>query len=213
MVMVEFNEFGEYLPPMILFPGKCIRHIGLASFPEAIYAATPNGWKDSSTFVHFLQAVTDFLEKKQISTPVLLFVDGHSTHLTHQAAQYCHDHQIILYCLLPNATHILQAADVGLFSPMKSWHAAVKDWQMKNVGHAMTKKVFPSVFKKTWDRVTNFPNAANGFWRSGLFPFNPDAIDKSKLHPSRMIVEEKESEIPESSEEQEKENENPGALI
>ena len=42
-VMAGFNAYGEYTPPMILFPGERIRDVGLAGFPEAIYAATPNG--------------------------------------------------------------------------------------------------------------------------------------------------------------------------
>jgi len=54
-VMAGFNAYGEYTPPMTLFPGERIRDVGLAGFPEAINAATPNGWMDSMSFVPYLK--------------------------------------------------------------------------------------------------------------------------------------------------------------
>ena len=71
---------------------------------------------------------------------VMLLVDGHSTHMSLAAAQYCFTNDIILYCLLENATHILQPCDVGFFSPMKAaWKKEVKAWQLANIGQALTK--------------------------------------------------------------------------
>ena len=50
----------------------------------------------------------------------------------------------------------------------------------------LTKKNFPKVFKATWDSVTCLEIAARGFRRSGLFPLDPSAIDKTKLDPSKI---------------------------
>ena len=59
---------------------------------------------------------------QEITFPIILYVDGHSLHLSLEAAEFCAVNGIILYCLLPNATHLLQPADVGVFSSMKaSW--------------------------------------------------------------------------------------------
>lgn len=85
-VMVGFNAFGDYTPPMILFPGERKHGVGLVGFPKATYACTSNGWMDLSTFVAYLQSLHDFVRSKQIMLPVLLFVDGHSTHMTLEAA-------------------------------------------------------------------------------------------------------------------------------
>ena len=122
-----------------------------------------------------------------IQFPVLLFVDGHSTHISLPAAEYCKDNGIILYCLLPNLTHILQACDIGFFSPMKSvWQAQVKQWQAENIGRFITKNEFPMIFKAAWEKVATYENAANGFKRSGLFPFTPKEIDMTKFGPSKI---------------------------
>ncbi|KAH3774379.1 hypothetical protein DPMN_175761 [Dreissena polymorpha] len=98
-------------------------------------------------------------------------------------------HGIRLYCLLENATHLMQAADIGLFSPLKSsLIAAVKEWQIGIVGMAITKKDFPAVFKKAWDKVAVFGTAASAARRSGMLPFSSDAICMSRLGPSLIAA-------------------------
>ena len=67
---------------------------------------------------------------KKIPKPVILFIDGHSTHMSMDAAEYCSANDIVLYCLLPHATHIIQAADIGITSPLKSC------WECKSKGVA-----------------------------------------------------------------------------
>jgi len=80
-VMASFNAFGEYPPPMIIFPGERIRDVELSGFPDAIYSTTPNGWMDSSAFLEYVKQIDAFVENKGIRKPVILFVDGHSTHI------------------------------------------------------------------------------------------------------------------------------------
>lgn len=190
-VMAGFNAFGEYVPPMILYPGERFRDVGLEGFPEATFAHSTNGWMDSVAFVEYLKTLYKFAKDKEIQFPILLIVDGSSTHISLEASEYCSENSIILYCLLANATHILQACDIGFFSPMKTvWKAMVKEWQMSHVGEVLTKKQFPEVFRKTWYRVATLENSAHGFRRSGLYPLSPDGIDKSKLGPSQMTVRE-----------------------
>ena len=147
-VMAAFNAFGDYLPPLILFPGERLRDVGLDGFPEARYETTIAGWMDSDTYLVFLEMLHEFVKAQKTELPVLLFVDGHSTHLSLRAAEFCRDHEIILYCLLPSATHVLQACDIGAFSPMKKvWQQTVKDWQVKNIGVAMGEKAFSYIIE------------------------------------------------------------------
>ena len=199
-VMACLNANGDYMPPMIVYPGQRFRAVGIDKFPGAIYGHSDKGWMDSELFVQFLHEFVTFVKSKAISFPVLLFVDGHSTHLSLEAAQFCRDNGVILYCLLPNATHILQACDIGLFSPMKAaWKAQLKAWQMENIGCIVTKSVFPGLFRVAWERVATLQNASQGFKRSGLFPLRSDNVDKSKLGPSKLLSPPKEMSSPSGS--------------
>ena len=62
--------------------------------------------------------------------PVVLFKDGAKTHLTLHLSNFCAQNGIELYCLYPNATHIIQPADISVFRPIKlGWRQAVHNWQ------------------------------------------------------------------------------------
>lgn len=61
-----------------------------------------------------------FLIGHSIQFPIILFVDGHKSHFTYQLRYLCSQLNIILIALYPNATRILQPADVAAFKPLKS---------------------------------------------------------------------------------------------
>ena len=120
----------------------------------------------------------------QIPKPVILFLDGHSSHLGLEASKYCWDHQIILYCFLPNAIHILQPFDVGIFSPLKdSSAAAVLSWQICNIGSPITKHYFNIILEMAWRNTTNSEDgkavqlAARAFRKTGIYPFDSSKVD------------------------------------
>ncbi|XP_053403175.1 uncharacterized protein LOC128558284 [Mercenaria mercenaria] len=62
----------------------------------------------------------------------------------------------------------------------------LKHWQLENIGETLTKRQFPAVFKSAWETVSTLENAAHGFRRSGLYPLDPNGIDKTKLEPSKI---------------------------
>ena len=46
--------------------------------------------------------------------PVLFLIDEHSSHMSKELSQACEQHNIILYALPANTTHILQPCDVTM---------------------------------------------------------------------------------------------------
>jgi hypothetical protein len=47
----------------------------------------------------------------------MLLFNGHESHVTLEAVQYCEDNKIVLFCLPSHSTHILQPLDIGVFGP------------------------------------------------------------------------------------------------
>ncbi|XP_053400574.1 uncharacterized protein LOC128557324 [Mercenaria mercenaria] len=156
-VMEGFNAFGQYVPPLILFPGERLRDVGLNGFMEAIYAATENGWMDSETFVAIVRTVEEYAKAQEIRFPIILFVDGDFTHMSLTVAEYSKENDVILYRLLPNATHIFQVCDIGFFSLMKSaWKQCAKDCQMDNIGKVLGKKEFQVCLKNKFSQTAAY---------------------------------------------------------
>ena len=74
--------------------------------------------------VGLTQSVFDLGEKiflKHVVTqqPVLLFTDGHKSHLNLDVIDLCWTNDIILFCLPPHTTHALQPLDVAVFKSLK----------------------------------------------------------------------------------------------
>nr|XP_054771780.1 uncharacterized protein LOC129279702 [Lytechinus pictus] len=191
-VLATMNAVGDFLPPVIIVPGKRTEACGryMTDAPHgAFFAATDSGWMDSKSFFAFVANLFHpFLTQHNIPRPVLLMVDGHSTHQSPEVASFCRENGIILYRLPPNATHLLQPCDVSLFRSLKAeWNNAERAFRITHPGYFVTKSTFAGVFKKAWERVASRPAIAiNGFKAAGIFPFTKN-YKKDHLHPSSIF--------------------------
>jgi hypothetical protein len=59
--MFCFNAFGDYIPPLIEYPGEKFRDTDIEAFHAAIYGHTSNGLMDSEPSVAFLEHFFHFL--------------------------------------------------------------------------------------------------------------------------------------------------------
>nr|XP_049693639.1 uncharacterized protein LOC126054037 [Helicoverpa armigera] len=184
-VLLTVAADGAIPPPLIMFPYK--RYV-----PSYITANMPkgwgmghsdSGWMTSETFYEYITNVFHpWLKEKGIQMPVVLFLDGHSSHININLSEYCKEHEIILIAFYPNATHRLQPLDVGVFYPLKNcWRNDVREWRMANSGKKMQRSDFPIILHKSINATLSPAIIAKAFQTCGLYPFNEDAIDYSKL--------------------------------
>jgi len=137
-----------------------------------------SGWMKSETFYEFIANIFyPFLLENKIKLPVILFVDGHKSHLTYQLSQLCSDFNIILIALYPNSTRILQPADVAAFRPLKSgWKKGVFKWRknQNNLNKAVSKKDLAPILDQVIKETLNPSILKNGFKACDLYPWNPN---------------------------------------
>ena len=87
-----------------------------------------------------------FIKQIPPEHPVLLLVNGHSTHIDVEVSKLCSQNGILLYCLPPHSSHVLQPLDVGFFSSLKkNWQKA--EYLIKNIGAVVTKDTFAGVLR------------------------------------------------------------------
>nr|XP_029725126.1 uncharacterized protein LOC115265069 [Aedes albopictus] len=115
------NAQGEITPPMILYPGKRVSRDMADNTPDGwSVGVSDEGWQTSKTFYEYI--TNDFynwLLKNSIKFPVILFVDGHKSHISIELAEFCANHEIVLVALYPNSTWILQPLDRQFFGLLK----------------------------------------------------------------------------------------------
>ncbi|KAB0805651.1 hypothetical protein PPYR_02621 [Photinus pyralis] len=175
---------GILAPPMILFKYK--------RMPQKIAHSVPQDWgvgitdSGSMTGESFFEYITNifypWLIKENVEFPIILFVDGHTSHLTLKLSEFCSQNKITLVALLPNATHILQSLDVAFFRPFKQqWKAKVFEWRMQNNGQKLSRDEFGVLLEKTLLSMNGTDNILkNGFRTCGIYPFNSKSIDYNR---------------------------------
>lgn len=73
-----------------------------------------NGWMTARNFYEYVVNIFHpWLLKNKIVFPVVLYVNGHSSHTSLSLSQFCQKKQIELIALKANSTHILQQLDVA----------------------------------------------------------------------------------------------------
>lgn len=112
------------------------------------------GWMVSDTFLAYVTKMfKPWLDRNEIPLPVVLFLDEHKSHLNMSLAEYCAHNGIFIYCLPPNATHIIQPCDVGIFRPLKvKWREQVR--KLKRQRTPINTVNFAGIFKNAFDGVS-----------------------------------------------------------
>lgn len=187
--MVTVAADGTTCSPMIVYPYKRIpEKIAQCVPPEWGIARNYNGWMTAEVLYEYVTNLFHpYLVKNKITLPVILFVDGHKSHITYDLSLLCNQLQIELIALYPNATRILQPADVAAFCLIKaSWRKTVIQFYLENPGEMENKANIASLLKNVVDSL-KAETLKNGFGRRGLYPFNPDAVDYTKCLASTTV--------------------------
>lgn len=78
----------------------------------------------------------------------LLILDGHGSHVTPEFDQYCLDQSIIVLCMPPHSSHLLQPLDVGCFSVLKRSYGKRIETLMSLGVNQIDKQEFLSIYQK-----------------------------------------------------------------
>lgn len=185
-VLVTASAAGEFAPPMIIFKYERIpSHIALSVNKSWGIGRSESGWMCGPTFYEYVTNVfVPWLDKQKIERPILLFIDGHVSHMTLHLSQFCSNNGIELFALYPNSTHLIQPMDVAVFKPLKQfWKKSVRDWRLKNHGKKLRKENFGNIFENALSNITK-ETIQNGFKRCGLCPFNVENVKFSNIATS-----------------------------
>ena len=110
--LCAISAAGSVIPPMHIFSGHRFRYNPLdGCIPGAYFGKSEKGWMTTELFFGWL--ANHFISNIPPSRPVVLLVDGHSTHIDLETSKLCQEKGILLYCLPAHSSHITQPLDVG----------------------------------------------------------------------------------------------------
>lgn len=190
-VLACFNAAGEDIPPFIIYSkaypgGVCYKTQGP---PDALYGWSDSGCINSELFKKWF--LKHFLPRAPKERPLLLIFDGHKSPVNLEVVEAARKEDVILLCLPPHCSHILQPLEAGLFVLLKQRFAAlIGDGCATDSHFAVSKKEFSGVFKATYqvlEEEDGVRTVKEGFRKCGIYPLSHFAINDGHLMQSHSI--------------------------
>ena len=133
-------------------------------------------------FEYICNEFYNWLVNNNIERPVIVFSDWHETRNNYYLVNKMNELGIIMVGLLPNTTHLCQPLDVSVFRPLKAnWARAVREFEDRNPGQIVSQTNFAQVAIPLYYNTVSVTHIRSGFRKCGLYPWNPDAPDYTKL--------------------------------
>jgi hypothetical protein len=121
---------GYYIPPFIIFGGKCIltRWFDICDEPDYTIGMSDSRYINDLLAFQWIQHFDRHTKHQMLGVKHLLLYDRYGSHMTYKFINFCKKNNIILYFLPLHTSHLLQPLDVGVFQAYKHWHSeAIED--------------------------------------------------------------------------------------
>lgn len=170
---------GAVIPAFLILSG--IRHMARwycqpELQPGTAIAVTPTGYTNDSITLQWLKHFDLHTKGQTVGTYRLLIVDGHGSHHTKEAVEYCNSNNIILFGLPPHLTHLLQPLDVAVFQPLKHYQGIAIDSLVRDGVGEITKLEFLGYIEAVRKQAFKPSTIINAFKKAGIWPLNPQPI-------------------------------------
>ena len=174
---------GVIMPPFLVYPrpkpAGCNPLNG--ALPGTVIEYTKKGWMDALTFVRFID---HFDQHAGTERPVLLILDSVSSHVDMAAFSRAAEKGIELYRLVPNATHLMQPLDKGVFGALKTkWHQVTRRHTRDFPGSKISKPNFAEKLAEAFNAFYRPLTVINSFKATGLYPVDRSQITVEMLAP------------------------------
>lgn len=165
---------GKPLKPMLLsvnkYPPMDIRDTWLEE--QFVWEQTPKGYMNENSMKTWLEKILiPYINKERLriqnnNMPALLIFDGLKAHLTTAITAILNQNNILIVCLPPHSSHILQVLDLSIFGPMKLYYRNIKP----QLFHGQERKIAKKVEKiiRAFFNATYMGNIFAGWSESGL---------------------------------------------
>ena len=110
-IMSCISAAGYAIPPCIIFQHKrkVDDYLRVGEVPDTYYNVSDSGWMNGAIFEDWFE--NHFLFHAPAARPLILLLDGHSSHYNINAIKLATAARVIILCLPPNTTHMLQPLD------------------------------------------------------------------------------------------------------
>jgi DDE superfamily endonuclease len=166
---------GVSIPLMIIYKSQYLQgHWFDSNTPKDwVVATSPKGWTSNALGLKWLQEYFELATRPQNGRYRFLILDGHGSHLTPEFQDFCFQNKIILLCLPPHTSYLLQPLDIAVFSPLKHYFHHAVEKRLRTGTLRFPKTEFLETYEKIRPQALIVKNIKAEFWKAGLVPFDP----------------------------------------
>lgn len=192
-MMNTISVNGDSMLPLFIFQLKTFPAIlqQMVNDGKLIVMGNKEGWMDDKIFLEWTKKFIEWVNQRRISFKMpderaLLFIDSHWSRENPEALQLLKDAKVDVYTYPGDCSHILQALDVGIFGPFKTYLKKQKR-KIKLTNFKFTNENTPSLASLRRAKVVlasinaltqacTYTNIKSAWTRTGLYPPNLDVI-------------------------------------
>lgn len=177
---------GTWIPPLIIFKGvRWNELLKRDCLPNAQVKLSQKGWINSEIFLEWFRF---FIESIPPARPVILFMDSHASHINPAVISLASENDVYLFTFPAHTSHLLQPLDVGIYKSLKShWSRSLNTYMTENA-EKPNRTNFHSILNPAFISSFSASNIENAFRKSGICPFDRNAISKEALAPSLLTA-------------------------
>ncbi|KAG5870310.1 hypothetical protein JTB14_030567 [Gonioctena quinquepunctata] len=179
--VVCMSAGGNSIPPFVIFPRlRMIAELQDGAPPGTMIACHPSGWMQTNIFLqwsdHFLAHA-----KPSAGDPVLLILDGNSTHSKNLAfIEKARENHTTVVCSPPHCSHKMQPLDVSFMGPFNTFYVrAIEKYLKNNPGRVVTQLQVSRLLGEAFLKAATPTVAMNGFRKCGIVPLNQDVFTEA----------------------------------
>lgn len=189
-VLCFVNAIGEVVPPTVIHKGKRLHAEWRNDCPTNVHlACSDSGFINKQIFYVAGQKFVRWLQREErLNLPQILLLDGHSSH-TFNYPFMCEmkENNITVFFFPAHCSHVVQPLDSVPYANLKSlWERQMLEYNLDNLGRILRKDNWFRVFLPAFHGAMTISQIQAGFRKTGVYPPNFDAIDKSKFLPSQI---------------------------
>ncbi|KLO14845.1 DDE-domain-containing protein, partial [Schizopora paradoxa] len=176
---------GTSIPPLVIFQGKAFSVNWLQNNPlKASIGYQKKGYIDDELGVDWIKHVDHYTKDKANGRDRLLVVDSHHSRLTFGFLDYCRRRRIHVITYPTHATQLYQGLDVVIFALLKKCFGRELKKFEESTGQCVQKDNFLTVYTPAHLEAFTEANIKAAFSKTGVYPFNRNAISSTQLKPS-----------------------------
>jgi hypothetical protein len=182
---------NKKLPPWFIFKGKVQMKAWHSVLKSGTISLSKNGWTDNELGLEWLKGCfekeTNIVHSKEGYR--ILCLDRHSSHITNKAICFCIEKKIILLCLPPHTTHMLQPLDLKIFAPLAmAYRQGIAKQCCLGSSYSIDKITFLQIMQEAREKAITDENIKSAWANAGLKPFDPTIV-LNKLPPTQHYEE------------------------